>query len=92
MLEEEAAKRTELEHIHLQQQQAISQTKAEKEELERARLEKDSALQEAMQQLQRLETERQSALEQYEVRHKFLSVPNIDFLCLATKVSKLLDL
>lgn len=74
LLEEEASKRSELEQIHLQQQQAISQTKAEKEELEKARLEKESALQGAMQQLQRLETERQSALEQYEVLHK--SVPN----------------
>lgn len=74
LLEEEAAKRAELEQIHLRQQQAISQTQAEKEELERKRLAKEGALQAAMQQLQQLESERQGALEQYEVLHMLLAL------------------
>ncbi len=68
LLEEEVSKRSELEQIHLYQQQTISQTQAEKQELERERLVKESALQSAMQQLQQLEDDRQGALEQYEVR------------------------
>lgn len=68
LLEEEAAKRAELEQIHLQQQQAISETEAEKQELEKERLAKENALQAAMTQLEKLESERQGALEQYQVR------------------------
>uniref|UniRef100_A0AAZ3Q6Y6 Uncharacterized protein n=1 Tax=Oncorhynchus tshawytscha TaxID=74940 RepID=A0AAZ3Q6Y6_ONCTS len=66
LLEEESAKRAELEQIHLQQQRAISQTQAEKQELESERLAKEMALQAAMLQLERLERERHGALEQYE--------------------------
>lgn len=67
LLEEEAAKRAELEQIHLRQQMAISKTEAEKQELERERQAKESALQGAMKQLELLEQERQGALEQYQV-------------------------
>lgn len=68
MLEEEATKRAELEQIHLRQQQAISETEAEKQELEKERVAKENALQAAMKQLEQLEQERQGALEQYQVR------------------------
>lgn len=70
LLEEESAKRAELEQIHLQQQRAISQTQAEKQELESERLAKEMALQAAMLQLESLEKERHGALEQYEVREQ----------------------
>lgn len=68
MLEEESAKRAELEKWHLQQQQTIQMTEAEKQELENQRMIKEQALQVAMQQLEQLELERKEALEQYEVR------------------------
>lgn len=60
-------KRSELEQIHLRQQQAITETEAEKQELEKERLAKESALQAAMKQLEQLEQERQGTLEQYQV-------------------------
>ncbi|XP_049417114.1 switch-associated protein 70 [Epinephelus fuscoguttatus] len=66
LLEEEAAKRAELEQIHLQQQRMLSQTEAEKQELVAEQLAKERDLQAAMLQLERLERERQGALEQYE--------------------------
>ncbi|CAM2115501.1 switch-associated protein 70 isoform X1 [Caretta caretta] len=66
LLEEESAKRADLEKWHLQQQQAILMTEAEKQELEAQRVIKDRALQVAMQQLEQLELERKRALEQYE--------------------------
>lgn len=66
LLDEEVRKRTELEQIHLQQQQAISQTQQEKEQLEQQRLEQECTLQAAMQQLESLEQQRQGALEEYE--------------------------
>lgn len=66
LLDEEVRKRTELEQIHLQQQQAISQTQQEKEQLEQQRSEQDRALQMAMHQLDSLEKQRQGALEEYE--------------------------
>ncbi|XP_050811049.1 switch-associated protein 70 isoform X1 [Gopherus flavomarginatus] len=66
LLEEESAKRAELEKWHLQQQQAILMTEAEKQELETQRIIKERALQVAMQQLEQLELERKQALEQYE--------------------------
>lgn len=67
LLEEESAKRAELEQHHLRQQRAISETEAEKQELEKERLAKENALQAAMAQLEDLEKERQGALEQYQV-------------------------
>lgn len=69
LLEEEAAKRAELEQIHLQQQRALSQTEAEKEELKAEQLAKERDLHAAMQQLERLQQERHGALQQYEVRN-----------------------
>jgi hypothetical protein len=69
LLEEEATKRAELEQIHLHQQRAISETEAEKQELEKEGTAKENALQAAMLQLEQLESERQGALEQYQVRH-----------------------
>jgi len=68
LLEEEAAKRAELEQIHLQQQMALSQTEAEKQELMAERMAKERDLEAAMLQLGRLEKERHGALEQYKVR------------------------
>lgn len=68
LLEEESRKRAELEKWHLQQQQTIQMTEAEKQELENQRIIKERALQVAMQQLEQLELERKQALEQYEVR------------------------
>lgn len=67
MLEEETTKRAELEKWHLEQQQAIQVTEAEKQELENQRKMKEHALQVAMQQLEELELERKQAFEQYEV-------------------------
>ena len=67
LLEEESSKRAELEKWHLEQQQAIQTTEAEKQELENQRVLKERALQEAMEQLEQLELERKQALEQYEV-------------------------
>uniref|UniRef100_A0A8D0L9E9 Switch-associated protein 70 n=1 Tax=Sphenodon punctatus TaxID=8508 RepID=A0A8D0L9E9_SPHPU len=66
LLEEESAKRVELEKWHLQQQQTIQLTEAENQELENQRVMKECALQAAMQQLEQLELERKHALEQYE--------------------------
>uniref|UniRef100_A0A8C3S6N5 Switching B cell complex subunit SWAP70 n=1 Tax=Chelydra serpentina TaxID=8475 RepID=A0A8C3S6N5_CHESE len=66
LLEEESAKRAELEKWHLKQQQTILMTEAEKQELETQRIIKERALQVAMQQLEQLELERKQALEQYE--------------------------
>uniref|UniRef100_A0A3Q1F6Y5 Switch-associated protein 70 n=1 Tax=Acanthochromis polyacanthus TaxID=80966 RepID=A0A3Q1F6Y5_9TELE len=66
LLEEEAAKRAELEQIQLQQQRALCQTEAEKQELMAEQLAKERDLQAATLQLERLEKERQGALEQYE--------------------------
>ncbi|TFK00303.1 autism susceptibility protein 2 protein-like [Platysternon megacephalum] len=66
LLEEESAKRAELEKWHLQQQQTILMTEAEKQELETQRIIKERALQVAMQQLEQLELERKQTLEQYE--------------------------
>ncbi|KAG8001563.1 Switch-associated protein 70 [Nibea albiflora] len=77
LLEEEAAKRAELEEIHLQQQRALSQTEAEKQELEADRLAKERDLQAAMLQLDSLEKERHGALEQYkEVSRKLERATN----------------
>ena len=69
LLEEESSKRAELEKWHLEQQQAIQTTEAEKQELENPRVIKEQALQEALEQLQQLELERKQALEQYEVNY-----------------------
>ncbi|XP_038262819.1 switch-associated protein 70 [Dermochelys coriacea] len=66
LLEEESAKRADLEKWHLQQQQTILMTEAEKQELETQRIIKERALHVAMQQLEQLELERKQALEQYE--------------------------
>lgn len=68
LLEEEAAKRAELECLHLQQKQALCQTQAKKQELEIERLDKERELQAAVVQLERVETERHGALQKYEVR------------------------
>uniref|UniRef100_A0AAZ3PU01 Switch-associated protein 70 n=1 Tax=Oncorhynchus tshawytscha TaxID=74940 RepID=A0AAZ3PU01_ONCTS len=76
LLEEEATKRAELEQIHLHQQRAISETEAEKQELEKEGTAKENALQAAMLQLEQLESERQGALEQYQVRHKLEDAAN----------------
>ncbi|KAM6943474.1 switch-associated protein 70-like [Xenentodon cancila] len=65
LLEEEAAKRAELEQIHLQQQMALSQTEAEKRELMTEQLAKERDLQAARLQLEVLERERQGAVKQY---------------------------
>lgn len=67
LLEEEAAKRAELEWIQQQQQRALSQTEAEKQELMAEQLAKERDLQAAVQQLERLQRERQGAVKQYEV-------------------------
>lgn len=67
LLEEEAAKRAELERIQQQQQRALSQTEAEKQELMAEQLAKERDLQAAVQQLERLQRERQGAVKQYEV-------------------------
>lgn len=67
LLEEESAKRAELEKWHLEQQQTLQVTEAEKQELENQRMMKEHALQVAMQQLGQLEMDRKQALEQYEV-------------------------
>lgn len=67
LLEEESSKRAELEKWHVEQQQAMQTTEAEKQELENQRVMKEQALQEAMEQLEQLELERRQALEQYEV-------------------------
>lgn len=69
LLEEEAAKRAELEQIYLKQQRTLTQTEAEKEELMAEQLAKERELQAASQQLDRLEKERQGALEQYQVHN-----------------------
>ncbi|KAM8894347.1 switch-associated protein 70 isoform 2-T3 [Spinachia spinachia] len=66
LLEEEAAKRAELEQIHLQQQRALFQTEAEKRELVAEQRAKERDLQAATLQLESLERERHGALEQYE--------------------------
>uniref|UniRef100_A0A8C6KRD5 Switch-associated protein 70 n=1 Tax=Nothobranchius furzeri TaxID=105023 RepID=A0A8C6KRD5_NOTFU len=66
LLEQEAAKRAELEQIYLQQQRTLSQTEAEKEELRAEQLAKERELQAATQLLERLESERHGALEQYQ--------------------------
>ncbi|KAM4593247.1 switch-associated protein 70-like [Odontesthes bonariensis] len=77
LLEEEAAKRAELEQIHLQQQMALSQTEAEKQELMAEKLAKERDLQAATLQLGRLEKERHGALEQYkEVSRKLERAAN----------------
>lgn len=68
LLEEETSKRAELEQLHLQQQRALSQTKAEKQELVAMQLTKDRDLQAARLQLDKLESEQQEALEKYKVR------------------------
>lgn len=69
LLEEEAAKRVEMEQIYLKQQRTLTQTEAEKEELMAEQLAKERELQAASQQLDRLEKERQGALEQYQVHN-----------------------
>uniref|UniRef100_A0A1A8KP97 Switch-associated protein 70 n=1 Tax=Nothobranchius kuhntae TaxID=321403 RepID=A0A1A8KP97_NOTKU len=66
LLEQEAAKRAELEQIYLQQQRTLSQTEAEKEELRAEQLAKEREFQAATQLLERLESERHGALEQYQ--------------------------
>lgn len=68
LLEEEAAKRAELEQLHLLQQKELFQTEAEKKELIAEQQAKERDLEAATEQLQRLEKERQDVLEQYEVR------------------------
>uniref|UniRef100_A0A3P9HL98 Switch-associated protein 70 n=1 Tax=Oryzias latipes TaxID=8090 RepID=A0A3P9HL98_ORYLA len=72
LLQEEAAKRAELEQLHLQQQRELVQTEVEKKELIAEQQAKDRDLQAAALQLQRLEKERQDALEQYEEMSKKL--------------------
>lgn len=70
LLEEEAAKRAELEQMHLQQQRKLYQNEAEKQELVAEQLAKERELKAAQLQLERLEKERQGALEQYKVRSR----------------------
>lgn len=79
LLEEEVAKRSELERLHLQQQRVLSQTEAEKQELEAVREAKERELSTAMEQLDMLEKERQGALQQFEVRR--LSFGGIHWNC-----------
>lgn len=67
LLQEEANKRRELEQIHRQQQEILSQSQKEKEELERERAEKESALQAAQEQLESLRRQREGAQEEYMV-------------------------
>lgn len=79
LLEEEAAKRAELEQMHLQQQRILSQTVAEKQEMVAEQLAKERKLQAAQVQLERLERERQGALEQYKVRsHMWMCLQGSD--------------
>lgn len=72
LLHEEAGKRAELEQLHHHQQQALSQTEAEKQELVAEHLAKERQLKAAMLQLDKLERERQGALEKYEVRTHYV--------------------
>ena len=72
LLNEEAGKRAELEQLHLHQQQALSQTEAEKQELLAEQLAKERQLKAAMLQLNKLERERRGVLEKYEVRSYFV--------------------
>lgn len=90
LLEEEASKRTELEQLHLRQQKAISQTEAEKQELENERLVKETALQAAMVQLEQLESDRQGALQQYQVRSRPQLLISYYYLCVYELVSFLI--
>lgn len=68
LLEEEVAKRSELERLHSDQQRALSQTEAEKQELVAERERKERELSTAMEQLDKLEKEQQGALQQFQVR------------------------
>lgn len=68
LLDEEVAKRSELERLHSEQQRVLSQTEAEKQELVAVRQTKEKELSTAMEQLDQLEKERQGALQQFEVR------------------------
>lgn len=68
LLDEEVAKRFELERLHSEQQRVLSQTEAEKQELVAVRKTKERELSSAMEQLDNLEKERQGALQQFEVR------------------------
>lgn len=68
LLDDEVAKRSELERLHQQQQKVLSQTEAEKQELVAVREAKERELSTAMDQLDRLEKEQQGALQQFEVR------------------------
>lgn len=79
MLEEESSKRADLEKWHLEQQQAIQATEAEKQGLESERGAKERALQEALAQLERLGREREQALEQYEVTPRRLHARRASF-------------
>lgn len=67
LLQEEASKRFELEQIHKQQLQILSQSQKEKEELERERAEKERALRAAQEQLESLTRQREGAQEEYMV-------------------------
>lgn len=67
LLQEEASKRLELEQIHLQQQEVLSQSQKEKVELEKEKAEKERALQAAQEQLENLKRQRQGAQEEYMV-------------------------
>lgn len=68
LLDEEVAKRSELELLHSDQQRVLSQTEAEKQELVAVRKARERELSTAMEQLDKLEKERQGALHQFEVR------------------------
>lgn len=68
LLDDEVAKRSELERLHQRQQKVLSQTEAEKQELVAVREAKERELSTAMEQLDRLEKEQQGALQQFEVR------------------------
>lgn len=68
LLDEEVAKRSQLEHLHSEQQRVLSQKEAEKQELVSVRKAKERELSTAMEQLDKLEKDRQGALQQFEVR------------------------
>lgn len=74
LLDEEVAKRSELERLHLQQQTVLSQTEAEKQELVAVREAKERELSRAMEQLDMLKKEQQGALQQFEVQGFFFEL------------------
>lgn len=87
LLLEEESKRAELEQIHLQQQDVLSQSQKEKKELEKEKAEKDRALQAALEQLESLKQKRQGAQEEYKVA--FSTIYHVHFIILTFSFSSI---